>query len=427
MRIESPLRIIKPYFTPQLNLALIIGITFCHVILSHSYYRVISIVYNHLVGDAVFLISAIFLFWCLIQGIKVRCSKDWVISGAVLLLVGCLAVYFSPNTENAVARLRVYLCFFVFTFSLYSVVNAQPEKFLSHLLIAILVNFLFFAPQGLYAMFHAIDNLDPFWVKRIPYFSHIRHFGYYSFIAACISLILFLTVRKHRFIFAAITIFALTTMIWPGSRGAIISWMAFVFFSGIFIYSFKLCVRYWLWCGTFLTIAVVIVLLSPWNQLAIEMVYRSAVADINVVSSNRLAIWHFVLVQVFEKPLFGFGPDGFFAIRKQIDITRGLVQPHGVLIQLVLEFGWLGGTVVLAVLWRCYRRMYQGLTLLTTKTGLEKQKALMLALISAYFIFSLIDGLFYHALPIAHFCVFTALVLAYCERLTDHQSSIVAN
>ena len=131
------------------------------------------------------------------------------------------------------------------------------------------------------------------------------------------------------------------------------------------------------------------------------------------VMSGRLGFWRGVVDHSFESPILGHGPDGYRLLPSRI---QGQVQPHSSLFQLVVEFGWVGGMIILVIFWRFFRQFYTGTRPFGGSNNSEHLQKSMLAFISAFLLFSLIDGLLYHALPLAHFAILSAITV----RITFH-------
>lgn len=257
----------------------------------------------------------------------------------------------------------------------------------------------------------SLENPEAYdWFFHPPLFHHIRHLGYLLCVGVGVGAWLVLVVRKDfLFIVWPSYVLVLAMLLWSGGRGAFFA--AAVGTVSLFGLS---CYRHerarWgllvaglalaLWCSSRF-------LVEHQGLGWLSAVLRSGAAQsVNGLSTGRLEIWNYLWGFILDRPLFGWGGEGFLAVW-----TDGVIlQAHNFAMQLMIEWGAAGLLMVavpLAVLlarslYRCVRAPWEGQML----AGLGGVIVLSLAALS------MVDGVFYHGLPSAFLALGYALLLA---------------
>ena len=348
----------------------------------------------------------------LFTGSRIYLPWRWVPYIFLVAAVGFFATIMADYTDYAMVQLTLYMSVILLSFCLYFVLCQNPRLFVPAILAGIIIAFLAVAPDIVIYLYPRMNLPASEWLSEFPYYGHIRQFGYHSFLASTASLVLAITRPGQRWFWVIILFICLSITVWSGSRGAIAAWVIFVGLSGIFLFKFARGLKYIAICLTVLAISTSALLFTPSDQFIVEMVQRSSVPDVSTSSINsilqgRLSFWGGVALHSIDRPVLGFGPDGYRLLPSRI---HGQIQAHSSLFQLIVEFGWVGGMIILAVFWRFFRQFYTGTRLFVGAGTPEHLRLCMLSFISAFFIYSLIDGLLYHGLPLAHFAILTAML-----------------
>ncbi len=245
---------------------------------------------------------------------------------------------------------------------------------------------------------------DPFsypWIHAPPLFNHIRHTGY--FLCAGVVVAGWSTFQfrgLQRSLSWAVFVIALAMLLWTGSRGATLA--ATVGMLSLAIH-FTPRAHSGSWKALLLGALIALFLSAVFETGQRSMGWlaafeRSASASsLDQLSSSRLTIWSHLVPYIAERPLFGWGGEGFRAVWT----TRGVVQAHNVLFQLLIEWGLVGAILIggflgwltvkggkLYIAQRCSKCIPPALTL-----GFP--------LIAALWALSAVDGVFYHGTPMA--------------------------
>jgi hypothetical protein len=238
---------------------------------------------------------------------------------------------------------------------------------------------------------------DPFnypWFNSPPLFLHIRHLGFFL---AATSVVLAWAVLRYpgssRMLFLVALFISLSLLFWTGSRGSSISMLAAVAFVALKFRGWKLLL---------LPAAVVSAL---WFSCHFEVAQASLgwlsalqrsgdAGSLNELSSNRGTIWMFLLPHMIERPLLGWGGEGFRALWTGFPVS----QAENGFFQLMIEWGGLVTLLVFGVLarilWKAMRQYLSGCA--------EDGLVLGLGLALCMGILSLTDGVFYHGTPMAY-------------------------
>lgn len=135
---------------------------------------------------------------------------------------------------------------------------------------------------------------------------------------------------------------------------------------------------------------------------------RSFNEDVDRASSGRLGIWVRSLEYWYgdgtdlRRIVFGAGPDSF----RLDQLHPGLVQPHNSLVQATIEFGLLGATLLMYLVFQAVRLLTR-----SAKDGRRMQCLMSCAILSMLF-YSLFDGVLYHAGPLLICILFSAYLFS---------------
>ncbi|MBN8438402.1 MAG: O-antigen ligase family protein [Candidatus Accumulibacter sp.] len=299
------------------------------------------------------------------------------------LMIACLAfglalrTWLEHATDHAVAAILLAICLF-------------------HALVLILV--IQKAPSA--------NPLLPYDQSWVPYHSHIRHVAYHGMVAGCAGIALgFLhpVLRLPGFLLATL---ALAGTFFFGARGALLGWLVFVAVFALTSRKYR----------TLLPAAGLTVALGMGLAMALEAFFiqspftgtlHGRVESVSklVNSTGRSGIWLDALQVALKHPWFGDGMDVYRS--SGCCMPESTVHPHNTLVQWLMEFGVIGTFAVLWALWRIIgKRLVPALRHGNTNVG----QSVLLSLIVGLLVFGLVDGVFYHAVPLLVFSILCALL-----------------
>jgi O-antigen ligase len=336
----------------------------------------------------------------------------WVCFGACLLL----SALFAEDQTHALRRLTLY-------YSVFLVGVAFKVGFLKCGRAA--VPFVFTALGlahtailSLVLMASLQANPDrPFDMTWVPYHSHIRHVAYHGMVAACAGVSLFLLGGRLRLLGYLIALSALTGCWYFGARGALLGWLIFIAVT-LAISTKRL--RSLVVCASLLAAAAVGAGLigshlnaSPFTGGLTE---RSLNEGALFHTTGRTEVWRQALESVKTNPVLGFGPDGYFTSGC---CMRHTVQPHNAAVQLLIEAGLLGLGSAVFLLFSAFLGPLKKLWRRRNDPAADRGAALLFACLAGFMGFSMVDGLFYHAVPLVLFAILVALFFASIRDTPD--------
>jgi O-antigen ligase len=252
----------------------------------------------------------------------------------------------------------------------------------------------------------------------IPGCRNVRHFGYAcAFATMTLAVLPLLGGSRWWFRHGAWLVWGIAwaTVFWGGGRGPFVacvissllllilvpraqrwnySWsLVFAFFVGIF---FALIFP----AGDSLSTFGPLRILFPATEVV------SAGAD--AISSGRLSIWQALLGHWAENPWLGVGPDTVI-----VTFNGGIIQPHSVFVQVLLDWGVIGAATALlclALILRNRLAFYRDNHKPMGTENLSAQWSFFITWLSAMVglsFFSLVDGIFYYAWPMWLICSIT--------------------
>ncbi|CAE6911583.1 O-Antigen ligase [Vibrio sp. B1FLJ16] len=246
---------------------------------------------------------------------------------------------------------------------------------------------------------------------RIITSSNIRHLGHIVIVSTLyLSIKILVTDKSDNLLFMALSATSISLLIWLGGKGAILSYVLGLTVALITIYKKnRLKVKGSLKLVYLIVVSVIISLplnIYSWNGLnrltETENYYRE---NVNSLSSNRIILWNESWGYIKEKPILGYGSESFI-----LNSESGYRHPHNVIVQWLLDFGFLGTLIFLVLI------------TYVIVTGYKKQDSLLntyrliamscfLALISN----ALISGTLYYSPPFFIVCITISFIITNCE------------
>ena len=325
-------------------------------------------------------------------------------------IVALLSVAVSPGFTSALMRLELYYAIIVAGLSVGFALRHCSQSAGKIILLAISIvhaGFLLIAVQ--FAMVAAGDA-DP--LAAPPYFLNVRHLGYQGFFGASAAVAVALADRRLRSAGILLGTAAVFGIIMFGSRGALLAWLLFVVAAIAWVPDRRAAVEV-----NLLVIVGALALsavaerhdwMNTWSLLdralspidgSIPMLYVH----------DRIEIWLDSLATIAQKPLLGFGPNGYVISGC---CNRNVAQPHNSVLQLLLEFGIVGFVTLTWAAMRMVGPRVRNIVLRTARLDRDPVQAAALAIVVGYAGFSLIDGLLYFPVPLINFALVCAVLAA---------------
>lgn len=331
-------------------------------------------------------------------------SDPWAWFFAATALIA--ATIFSVDPVVSVSRLR--LIFGVVLFA--CVAKIWFEKtgriVVSPLLFSIAFVHAAILTLVLYAYAVAEGDLGDF-TTWLPYHSHIRHLGYHGVVAASCGLAISVLQPRFRLVGGFLATYALFGLIYFGSRGALLTAMAFLIVALVFSSSTRL---------PLLATAIVCFAVAWGAANTISSMKANHIGTVAERSTStasvgsRIHLWTDSLKAIAKRPLLGYGPEGY-----QVSncCAPGHVQAHNSIIQTLIETGIIG---LLAFLWLGWVSLGGSFVGLFRESFCGRRNDPELATVAAIIIsllaYSMIDGIFYHVIPLMIFAILCALFCA---------------
>lgn len=326
----------------------------------------------------------------------------WLLCAAVLLLATAAA----DSQFQAWARFRLYYAILLLGFVLWMCFRIGGRNLTQLVLTAI--GIVHAAVLVLVLMASATANpADPFNQSWVPYHAHVRHVSYHGMIAACAGLSVAFIGGKLRSLGYVTAVTALFGIVYFGARGALVGWLAFALVACALLPRRLATIAS---CVAVLLLAVVAAKLvgDSWHQAPFtgNLIQRADSVDSVVHSTGRTTIWTDAFAAIKVKPVLGHGPEGYLTSRC---CRPGTVQPHNTPVQILIEFGALGLLSVAVLLWTTLRRGAVELWARRGRPDTDRAAASLFAMVSGVLAYALVDGLFYHVVPMALMAMLVAL------------------
>lgn len=336
---------------------------------------------------------------------KLELNFRWLVCLGLITLIGIASTTMSKYQDVSFFRVEIYKQFFLFSFAIYLTWRDKLSELLPYTCFIILIVFLLVAPFTLYEYFQFAKTLDNDQAKyistKLSYYGHIRHFSYHAFIACCCGTTLWFKFPQYRKLFLALTLCCLIALLFSGGRAGLIAFFFFTACCCIKLMSYRKLLFVFL-SLFFSTVAILIILkLSPFHSIVDSLIYRSGnFSSIDHILSGRPRIWNNALNSLSSQTLLlGMGPGSYLWTN---DLQFGTVQPHSVIVQLIIEYGYLGGSIILLC---CCYFLYTLYKSNKVAEHLKIEHFCLCCFFTAYLIYSLVDGLFYHAFPMLHLAI----------------------
>lgn len=365
-----------------------------------------------LVTGYCFGISAAMFWGALLRGAKVSLPPGiatplWLLAQSVLV-----SLFMSIDLQVAVRHLMLYLAISMLGCAVYLLYREERRIPVAAFCVSLaLVNLPFVVEVMLWIR----DTAPPLFTQspQVPNFVHVRQFGEFGFVAAVCGTGFIVLTRRWTLSGWLLTCVALFGLVATGSRGALLCWV--VFAGLLLVFGTRRIRLAGLSLTALATSSAAVWYLHSSGLLETPNVFGRLLAITSgsaTFDSGRLEMWREVLLQVAQYPLFGQGPDAYVQSGCCLASVR---QPHNFALQFLMEFGIVGCVAAAFVMWRLVGRM-GGVVELLRKLRSSPESTMLASALAAYVAYGLIDGVFYHPLPMICFALFCGLTAALLQK-----------
>jgi len=362
------------------------------------------------------------------KAINLPCIRD-IFLVLMICVVGFLSVHSSENYLKSSIKMKLDISIIFTCFILYVCFMEHFKKHVMLILSVLIVPWLVVSWTTFSEMY--ILEGQGLVLKRwgYLYYSHIRHFSNHVFIVFCISYILFRCVYKRHgldflttFPLLLITTYSLLLLCLSASRASLLSLVLFVFLWALFNKSKVEAIKESVVLIVVLFLIYIVLMFTPFHASSDLILgkFTSLFYDkVEVTSkfddftSGRLDIWKDSLLVALEKPIYGHGAASY-----QWLSLRGSninAHSHNAVVQFILEYGYLGGLLIVVLLFRLCKKLY------AARDHVVKNRELyngLLALVFSFLFYTQFTGMLFHPLPILYFCLLLT-ILASMSKLNS--------
>jgi len=246
---------------------------------------------------------------------------------------------------------------------------------------------------------------------RPDIYRHLRHLNY-DLMAGIGAMFLLVALGRFRaFSFYSVIFVFSVLLMWTGGRGQFVSLLIFIF--GLFFTKFRKLAASVL---PVLALACALVVVSgETNFLFGQMEKTLESPTLNNVSSGRLKIWSDAWTEGLNGGLLGHGADSYREFT-----PYNIVQPHNSIVQFMFEYGIVG-----LILWIVF---LSWTSLICVRRVLDKKSSGSVKVLSSFvlsmYAYSLVDGIFYHAIPFSFMVIIAAAFFVELRRKNSKGSAV---
>ena len=215
---------------------------------------------------------------------------------------------------------------------------------------------------------------------------------------------------------------ALFGIIMFGSRGAMLAWLLFVFAAIGLVPDRRAVVMVSVLATTGALALAIVAEKYDWMN-TYSLLDRTRIPTGDTISmlyvQDRIQIWTDSLITISQRPILGFGPNGYVLSGC---CNRMVAQPHNSILQLLLEFGIVGFAALVWAAMSLFGPRVREAILQTAQSRRDPVHATALAILVGFAGFSMIDGLLYFPVPLINFALVCAVFVG--APLGDGANSI---
>lgn len=358
------------------------------------------------------------MIWALLLGLSrtkfLKAPAMWE-RGALLIIVAILVYGFigpAVDAEHGAIELVLRLFLVVVAISIAYLISRYDRRMVDAFIWAVIAAPLLHFPLLVVLYFGYFDHPNVNWLGGPVGFWHVRLWG--MTLAGSLAMAIGFApqlsqkgMQKQVLYWAAVTLLW-AMLFWSGSRAGVLG------VCGAYLISLALFWR--VMSKTILPFIVTIVIgaglsVLPGNPLPMYGMFNSLAetvgsATLDGATGGRLTMWRDALSLVAQHPLLGWGFDQYrFNTFGQFDEA---IQPHNIIINLLLDVGIVGTICVVAVVFSYWLKGL--LSILRDETASYKIGAF--TALNALLAISLVDGALYHPDPSTLIAILFAILLA---------------
>ena len=326
----------------------------------------------------------------------------------LLILVGVAfwtAWAVAPNPLIAYLRNGLWLTHLLFGLSIWRLAG---RKFSSQDFVdALIAGYLFVSLMFLVFVSSIPDPQSFDWTNDLPLASHIRHFGYYSAAMAGLAIGIVATKPPSSWrwpVGVIVILLSFTFAFWSGTRGALAASAGGLAIGVVVLPTFrKFRVLTLVPALLAVSAAASLTLPSYAGNMGLDRTISAAVGDQEGgLTTGRTVMWRKNWHDILERSLVGYGEGQMISVSRHANA----IQPHNVLMQVLLAWGFIGLICILSL---TLPLAWRTITIVRKSPGELAAPFVAMASLAAY---SLFDGTFFHVLPLALFAAFLGITLA---------------
>lgn len=335
----------------------------------------------------------------------------WVMWGMVSTLL-------AMGLNLALISYAEQLVLLLFAVSVYAFLNTYRALYPMVMWVLVIGFFLYILFLVSNYSFPSLDGRFVYSMKEVG-FRHVRHFGYYLTVMVIVGAGIVMSVNyrlRHPIMWMGVVTMIISWMfiVWLGGRGPIfalaLSTVVFIYFIRPQKYKLQLALM-----GATFIAGVLLSWFVP-GGFGLEHVLHRLVpfwfgkSDIGLVgySSGRVSIWMECWSDIKDNPVFGVGPNGFISTCGARWNHAHILQPHGLHIQAMLDWGIGGALLFFAAITVFLNQGYARLVSAGANIPIIGLVAFWEVIM--LLVFSSIDGTLYHRFSVMYFAFFIALL-----------------
>lgn len=299
----------------------------------------------------------------------------------------------------------VYLLFFLAMTSWFKLYGKSGFFFILKIKIAAIVFAMAYLLFYILVILPPSNYMDAHILTNPPIYRNIRHMNYDMALAIGLILFCFCAEKGLKNNILLLLLFACGLFtVWSAGRGQMLSLMIFIALLFYFQIAQTQIKKIYL-AITALLLGGLSTFITGDTFFLVTKAINSQTADpLNELSTGRIALWQQAITMLHQHNgwLIGFGPDAWLRLK------GWTLHPHNFIIQWLFEFGVPVTLVLLAIAFKgviCWIKTLKN----AKEFGLDQTIA---ALLLSTFCYALLDGHFYHAIPLTMILIMSAYLYA---------------
>ncbi len=370
--------------------------------------------------------------------VLMRYELEWPASVKICLLVliwfssvafSTLLAHFQPHSTATWARVAEEGMHVFFGWNVWRLIRLNQRSWVSVIAFSWVLG-AFIALVSIIYRWNILSNprgVGVDWTSNLPLFANLCHMGYLISVAVIAQFFIFLRAQKNSSIWASLLSLILLNafLMWIGRRATLLSTsialLTMAFFMG------RPTLKRSLWLLMSLPISLLLCEYFAVGNLGLFGTFHRTLAGVaegvDQLSSGRWHIWLNAWRHVLVQPWFGYGAEGYIGIRSGDAISGGILHPHNVFIQCLVEWGFVGTLIFIALFYQWLKPLVQRLRSQYRQLNYQADVLLGSAVAGNLLLVSLSEGIFYHGTHTAFLALSIGLALGAQLNQTDSRLS----